>query len=70
MQRCNSCGRSVRRGWTGGMSGHQVTHCLVCWTARVMTTFVWLPKTKKGQKHASRTESPVQAHRKDRRRET
>lgn len=47
MRRCKTCGRSVRRGWTGGMSGHQVIHCLVCQTKRIMATFVWPPK--KGQ---------------------
>lgn len=43
---CNSCGRSTRRGWTGGVSGGKTAHCLVCWTNRIMATFVWPPKQR------------------------
>lgn len=46
MERCKGCGRSTRRGWTGGMNGAHVAHCLVCMTARIMATFVW-PKPKR-----------------------
>lgn len=44
MKLCKDCGRSIRRGWSGGITPHSV-RCLVCATARLMATF---RVTKKG----------------------
>lgn len=48
---CTDCGQRLTRGWTGGKNTDENTRCLICLTARIMTSFR-MPMRKAAQKRA------------------